>query len=66
MLQPVTTIIAMSYAAKVTIALAVVFFVIFPALAQGLIAFAIGQVAGERAENRRFREGLDGDKQAPR
>jgi hypothetical protein len=34
-----------------TIGLIVVFFVIFPALVTGLIAFAIAQVLGERAEN---------------
>jgi hypothetical protein len=34
-----------------TIGLIIVFFVIFPVLVQGLIAFAIAQVLGERAEN---------------
>jgi hypothetical protein len=37
-----------------TFGLVVVFFVIFPVLAQGLIAFAIAQVFGERAENQKY------------
>jgi phage shock protein PspC (stress-responsive transcriptional regulator) len=37
-----------------TIGLVVVFFVIFPVLVQGLIAFAIAQVIGERAENHEY------------
>ena len=37
-----------------TFGLVVVFFVIFPVLAQGLIAFAIAQVFGERAENEEY------------
>jgi hypothetical protein len=59
MLRGVLTILALSQAAKYTIGLAVVFFVAFPILAHGLIAFAAAQVASEREENRRFREGLD-------
>ena len=46
-------------AAKATIALVVVFYVVFPILAQGLIAFAVIQALAERAENlenRRFRK----------
>ena len=35
-------------------ALVVVFFVIFPVLVQGLIAFAVAQVFGERAENQAY------------
>ena len=31
-----------------------VFFVVFPVLVQGLIAFAIAQVMGERAENQAY------------
>lgn len=50
-------------ATKSTIGLVVVFFVVFPILAQGLIAFAIAQVAGERAENQRFAEGDIGESQ---
>jgi hypothetical protein len=37
-----------------TLGLVVVFFVIFPVLVQGLIAFAIAQVIGERAENQEY------------
>jgi Na+/pantothenate symporter len=37
-----------------TFGLIVVFFVIFPVLVQGLIAFAIAQVFGERAENQEY------------
>jgi hypothetical protein len=34
-----------------TFGLVVVFFVIFPLLVQGLIAFAVAQALGERADN---------------
>jgi hypothetical protein len=37
-----------------TIGLVGVFFVLFPVLAQGLIAFAIAQALGERAENQEY------------
>ena len=37
-----------------TLGLVVVFFVIFPVLVQGLIAFALAQVMGERAENQEY------------
>jgi uncharacterized membrane protein YqgA involved in biofilm formation len=37
-----------------TFGLVVVFFVIFPVLVQGLIAFAVAQVFGERAENQAY------------
>ena len=37
-----------------TIGLVIVFFVVFPVLAQGLIAFAVAQVLGERAENQEY------------
>ena len=37
-----------------TVGLVVVFFVIFPVLVQGLIAFAVAQVIGERAENQQY------------
>jgi hypothetical protein len=37
-----------------TFGLVLVFFVIFPVLVQGLIAFAIAQVFGERAENHEY------------
>ena len=41
-------------AVKATIGLVVVFFVVFPILAQGLLAFAAAQALGERAENERW------------
>jgi hypothetical protein len=37
-----------------TFGLVVVFFVIFPALVQGLIAFAAAQALGERAQNEEY------------
>ena len=37
-----------------TFGLVVVFFVIFPVLAQGLIAFAIAQGLGEREDNEEY------------
>jgi hypothetical protein len=37
-----------------TIGLVVLFFVIFPALVTGLIALALAQVFGERAENQSY------------
>jgi hypothetical protein len=37
-----------------TFGLVVVFFVIFPVLAQGLIAFAAAQAFGERADNEKY------------
>jgi phage shock protein PspC (stress-responsive transcriptional regulator) len=46
-------VIALS-AFAATIGLVVVFFVIFPVLVQGLIAFAIAQVIGERSENQQY------------
>jgi hypothetical protein len=39
---------------QATAGLVGVFFVLFPALAQGLIAFAIAQALGERAENQEY------------
>ena len=47
---------------KATFGLVVVFFVIFPALAQGLIAFAAAQAIGERADNQAYAAGLLTDK----
>jgi hypothetical protein len=41
-------------ATAATLGLVVIFFVVFPVLAQGLIAFAIAQVLGERAENQEY------------
>lgn len=44
-------------ALQATLGLVVVFFVVFPALAHGLIVFIIAQVLGERAENKEFAAG---------
>lgn len=41
-------------AASATIGLVVVFFVVFPILVQGLIAYAAAQAIGERAENQEY------------
>ena len=43
-----------STAAQMTIALVVIFFVLFPLIAQGLIAFAIAQALGERGANEEY------------
>ena len=45
-------------ALQATLGLVVVFFVVFPLIAHGLIAFVIAQVLGERAENREFTAGI--------
>jgi hypothetical protein len=45
--------IAMDAALEATLGLVLIFFVLFPLIAQGLIAFAVGQGLGERAENQR-------------
>lgn len=37
-----------------TFGLVFVFFIVFPVLVQGLIAFAVAQVLGERAENQEY------------
>jgi hypothetical protein len=52
----VTTILALT-AWKATFGLVIVFFVIFPILVQGLIAFAVAQALGEREENLEYLEG---------
>jgi hypothetical protein len=57
--------IAMS-ALQATLGLVVVFFVVFPALAHGLIAFTIAQVLGEREENREFEASLKRRPGSPR
>lgn len=44
---------------KATFGLVIVFFVAFPALAHVLIGIAVAGVFGERAENERYRQGLD-------
>jgi len=46
-------IVALS-ATSATLGLVVVFFVVFPLLAHGLIAFAVAQVLGEREDNRDY------------
>jgi hypothetical protein len=45
-------LLALSEAAKITITFVAVWFVVFPAIVTGLIAFAIFQVVGEARENR--------------
>ncbi|MCU0258514.1 MAG: hypothetical protein MUF56_05775 [Solirubrobacteraceae bacterium] len=49
-------VLALSEAVKFDIGLIGVFFVLFPILAQGLIAFAAVQAWGERKENNAFLE----------
>ncbi|MEA2179978.1 MAG: hypothetical protein QOG77_3275 [Solirubrobacteraceae bacterium] len=44
-------LLAISDSLHGTIGLVLIFFVIFPVIAQGLIAFAVAQALGERAEN---------------
>jgi len=44
-----------SAALSTTIGLVVIFFIVFPVLAQGLIAFAIAQALGERRQNKDYR-----------
>jgi hypothetical protein len=58
----VSTVLALS-AFKSTFGLVVVFFVIFPVLVQGLIAFAVGQTLGERQENLEYLEGRQQESQ---
>lgn len=41
-----------------TLGLVGLFFVVFPALAQGLIAFSVAQALGERADNQAYAAGL--------
>jgi hypothetical protein len=50
-IRGVLDLVALSDAAKATIALIAVFGVVFPALVTGLIAFAIAQAAAEHQEN---------------
>jgi hypothetical protein len=51
------TLIALSYAWKVTIALVALFGIVFPALVTGLIAFAAAQMVAERKHNLERRHG---------
>ncbi len=41
---------------KATFGLVVVFFVVFPLLAHGLLGLAVGQALGERRENKEYFE----------
>lgn len=41
---------------SITFSLVLVFFVVFPLLAHGLIGFAAAQALGERAENQEYME----------
>jgi hypothetical protein len=54
------TVLALSSTAA-TLGLVGTFFVLFPILAQGLIAFAIAQVLGEHAENQAYAAGVRRD-----
>jgi hypothetical protein len=56
-LRRMTTVIALSYAWKVTIALVALFGIVFPALVTGLIAFAAAQMVAERKHNLERRHG---------
>lgn len=47
-----------------TLGLVIVFFVVFPLLAHGLIGFAVAQALGERADNQRFAAGIDDDERS--
>jgi hypothetical protein len=51
-----TSVIALT-ALSATIGLVVVFFVVFPALVQGLIALIIVQILGERDDNQQYARG---------
>jgi hypothetical protein len=53
------TLLALSNAAKTTIALGGLFGVLFPAIVTGLIIFAVAQAMTERQENVRRRTGRD-------
>jgi len=48
-------VLALSNAAKIDIGLLGVFLVLFPVLAQGLIAFAAARAYGEKQENDEYR-----------
>lgn len=56
MLRPVM-VIGLS-ALSATFGLVVIFFVVFPVLAQGLIVLAVAQARGERAEDEAYAAGL--------
>ena len=48
-------VLALSHAMRINIGLLGVFLVLFPALAQGLIAFAAARAYGEKQENDEYR-----------
>jgi len=50
-------------ALKATLGLSIVFFVVFPLLAHGLIGFAVAQSLGERQDNLDYLEGRQQDSQ---
>jgi uncharacterized membrane protein len=45
------------YALSITISLIVIFFVVFPVLAHGLIGMAVASALGERQQNQAFSRG---------
>ena len=54
-----TAILASSPSWEATIGIVGVFFVAFPLLVHGLIAYIVAQVLGERQENQRITRGED-------
>ena len=60
--MPMTFVLA-DAALSSTIGIAVVFFVAFPILVQGLIAYAVAQALGERQENLAYARGEVGPSQ---
>ena len=50
-------------AVRATLGLVIVFFVVFPLLAHGLIGFAVAQALGEREENLEYLEGRQPESQ---
>jgi hypothetical protein len=56
-LAAMTTLVALSEAAKTTLALIGIFGVLFPALVTGLIIFAVAQAMAERQQNIERRSG---------
>ena len=52
-----STVLAASPSWEATLGLVGVFFILFPLLAHGLIAFAVAQVFGERRENQEYEHG---------
>ena len=54
-----STILATSSAWEATIGIVGVFFVAFPLLVHGLVAYIVAQVLGERQENQKISRGED-------